>query len=183
MVPAVKPAGAATRAGRVAVLATAATIQAAALADLVHRFAAGIEVQYLPAPGLADRVECGDLAGPQTAALLARYLAPARASGADVVVLGCTHYVFLRPLVQRIMGNDVTVLDTSEPVAQQVERLVAAAALRPPGGTFPAAAADGPVQYVTSGDPRRLAGTLVRLRAAGVPVPPGPVLGDDGEHV
>lgn len=178
MVPAVKPASAATRSGRVALLATEGALQTDALADLVRRFATDIEVLYLPAPGLADRVELGDLDGPATLALLERYLAPARVAGADVVVLGCTHYVFLRRSVERIMGAGVTVIDTGAAVARQVARVLAERGLV--GETPPAdAAPPGPIHYLTSGDPERFAALLERLRAAGVPVPAGRVSSDE----
>lgn len=176
MVPAVKPASAATRSGRVALLATEGTVQTAALADLVHRFAAEIDVLFLPAPGLADRVEHGDLDGPATCALLERYLAPARDAGVDVVVLGCTHYVFLRPAVERIMGAGVTVIDTGAAVARQVARVLAERGLLTQADED--GASTGPIHYLTSGDPARLARLLDRLRTAGVPVPGGRVSAD-----
>lgn len=170
MVPAVKPAAALSRAGRVAVLATEGTVEAGAVAALVEQFAQGVTVRFLPAPGLAARVEAGDLDGPVTRVLLSRYLEPAIAAGADVVVLGCTHYVFLRPAVEAIVGPAVTVLDTGRAVARQVVRVLH-------GGPPPVDehASRGAVHYYTSGDPLALAATIDRLRAAAVPLPPGSV--------
>lgn len=174
MEPAIKPACAATRTGRIAVLATEGTVRGEAVQDLVGRFGAGVEVLTLAAPGLADRVEDGDLDGDETRDLLDGYLAPVRRAGADVLVLGCTHYVFLRPLIAAILGPDVTIVDTGEAVARQVARVLSD--LREPPRVRPRS---GHIQYVASGPPAGLAQTLDRLRAAGIDLPAGPVLADE----
>ncbi|MGH2584015.1 MAG: glutamate racemase, partial [Dehalococcoidia bacterium] len=175
IVPAVKPAGEKTRARRIAVLATEGTTQAAELRALISRFGNGADVLCLPAPGLADRVEQGDLTGPETLSLLDRYLAPARGQGVDVLVLGCTHYAFLAPAIERMMGAGVAVLEPSDAVARQAAR-VAARAIEPRPS-----AKRGRIQYLTSGDPARLRETLDRLRSAGVAVPTGPIAQDEVE--
>jgi glutamate racemase len=173
VVPAVKPAGMQSRSRRVAVLATSSTSRAPALRELAERFGGGADVLCLPAPGLADRVERGDLSGAETTALLERYLAPARERDVDVLVLGCTHYSFLRPAIERLLGPSVRVIDASDAVARQVERVVRDAGLATP------AAAEGPLQYLTSGPPAELLARLARLRRAGVPVPAAPVYHDE----
>jgi len=175
IVPAVKPAGEQTRARRIAVLATEGTTQAAELRALIGRFANGAEVLRLPAPGLADRVEQGDLQGPETLGMLDRCLAPAREHRVDVLVLGCTHYAFLGPAIGRIMGPGVTVLEPSDAVARQIAR-VAASAIEPRPS-----AEGGRIQYLTSGDPAHLREALDRLRSAGVAVPAGSIARDEVE--
>jgi glutamate racemase len=172
VVPAVKPAAALSRSGRVAILATEGTLRSPAFDDLVQAFAANIDVLKLPASGLADQVERGELTTPDTLELLERCLSPARNHGVDVLVLACTHYGFLRPGIERLMGPDVTILDCAEAVARQVARVIAPMTNASPiQGT-------GPVRYVTSGDPGRLAETLACLQAAGSMLPPGPVVSD-----
>ena len=64
-----------------------------------------------PCPGLADQVEKGELASDQTRALVKRYVRPIVDRGADIIVLGCTHYPFLRPLIQEVAGPAVDIID------------------------------------------------------------------------
>jgi glutamate racemase len=122
--PAIKPAAAATRTGVVGVLVTSATSQSSRFATLVERFGKGVRVMTQPAPGLVERVERGDLGGQMTRALLQRYLSPFQRAGVDTIVLGCTHYVFLRPVVMEIMGPGVLILDSGHAVARQVVRVL-----------------------------------------------------------
>jgi glutamate racemase len=148
MEPAVKPAAAATRSGVIGVLATVGTIKSAQLAALLERFGRGIEVVTQPCPGLVEQVEAGDLAGPETRALLERYIAPLMERGVDTIVLGCTHYPFLRPLIADIVGPDVALIDTGAAVARQLQRVLSAQCLSSgraePGGE----------QFWTSADPQ-----------------------------
>ena len=124
LVPAVKPAALATRTRRVAVLATPATFQGEMFADLVRDFAADVEVIQQVCPGLVELVERGVTDGPEARALLERYLQPALDASVDAIVLGCTHYPFLRPVIEEIAGPRVRVLDSGEAVARQVCRVL-----------------------------------------------------------
>lgn len=126
MEPAVKPATAATRNGIVGVLATVGTLQSARFAALLDQFGANIQVLTRACPGLVEQVEAGDLDGPRTRLLVRQYVLPLIEGGADTLVLGCTHYAFLRPLVEAIAGPDVTVIDTGEAVARRVEQVAKA---------------------------------------------------------
>lgn len=128
--PAVKPAALATRSGVIGVLATTATVASERLARLceAHAHPRGVRVLMLPAPGLVERVEAGDLDGPDTRTLLERQLAPFRAAGGDVLVLGCTHYPFLAPALQAVLGPDVQCLDPAEAVARELVRRLGAPA-------------------------------------------------------
>ena len=126
MVPAIKPASAATRNGKVGVIATEATFQAEVFADLVAEFAQGVRVFVKPCPGLTELVEKGETDSPEIRRLLHLYLDPMLAEGIDVLVLGCTHYPFLRPAIESVVGNGVTVIDTGLPVARQVVRMIEA---------------------------------------------------------
>jgi glutamate racemase len=116
MEPAVKPAGELTNNGRVAVLATGATFQGELFRSLVGLHAGEIEVVEQACPGLAAAVENGE----SVDALLDEFLAPVAASGADVVVLGCTHYPLIRSEIEARLSDDVTVVDPSDAVAKQV---------------------------------------------------------------
>lgn len=124
MEPAVKPACALTRSGVVGVLATGSALAGDKFHRLVAEHAAGVRVITQPCPGLVECVESGELDGPRPRALLQRYLEPLRAAGADVLVLGCTHYPFLRPLIEAIAGPQVQILDTGAAVARQVRRVL-----------------------------------------------------------
>jgi glutamate racemase len=124
MEPAVKPACATTRSGVVGVLATGAALAGEKFHRLVAEHAGGVRVITQPCPGLVECVEAGDLAGPRPTALVERYLEPLRAAGADVLVLGCTHYPFLRPLIEHLAGPGVSVIDTGAAVARQTRRVL-----------------------------------------------------------
>ncbi|MBI2909483.1 MAG: glutamate racemase [Chloroflexi bacterium] len=146
MVPAIKPASASTRTGRVGVIATEATVQAQVFADLVAQFAEGIAVFTRACPHLAETVERGDTDSPEVRRWLHEYIDPMLAQGIDTLVLGCTHYSFLRPAIEEIVGGEVTVIDPSLPVARQVERVLR------DGGLAVSAAQAGKVEYFASAD-------------------------------
>ncbi|NOZ50238.1 MAG: glutamate racemase [Chloroflexi bacterium] len=124
MEPAVKPASAATRSGRVGVLATPETLHAERFQRLVAHFAAGVEVHTQICPYLVEWVEAGQLDGPQIEAYLTDVLAHLKQKQVDQLVLGCTHYPFLSPVIQRVMGPAVTLVDPAAAVARQVQRLL-----------------------------------------------------------
>ena len=120
--PAVKPAVAATRTGVVGVLATQNTVRSAGLARLIQQHAGEVRVLAQACPGWADRVERGDLDGPATEAAVRERVAPLLAAGADVLVLGCTHYPFLAPVIRRVAGPDIAILDPAPAVARELQR-------------------------------------------------------------
>ncbi|MFB4393620.1 MULTISPECIES: glutamate racemase [unclassified Pseudomonas] len=129
MEPAVKPAAAATRSGVVGVLATTGTLQSAKFAALLDRFASDVQVITQPCPGLVELIETGDLASPVLRQLLLGYVQPLLDAGCDTLILGCTHYPFLRPLLAEMVPQDVAIIDTGAAVARQLERLLAARGL------------------------------------------------------
>lgn len=144
--PAVKPAVALTRSGIVGVLATRNTVASPGLARLIAAHAAGVRVLPQACPGWVERVERGELDGPETEAAVAQQVRPLLAVGADVLVLGCTHYPFLRPVIERVAGPSVIVLDPAPAVARELARRLAQAGLAAPGP------APGDVAFWTSGD-------------------------------
>ena len=122
MEPAVKPAAEKTKAGVVAVLATNRTLSSDKFADLLVRFGKDVEVLVQPCAGLVEQVEAGELSGNKTSALLQRYILPLLEKGADTLVMGCTHYPFLVPLIREIAGPSVAIIDPSAAVAREVRR-------------------------------------------------------------
>ncbi|MFG0584122.1 glutamate racemase [Pseudomonas sp. zjy_9] len=124
MEPAVKPAAAATRSGVVGVLATTGTLKSARFAALLDRFAGDVRVVTQPCPGLVECIEAGKLQAAATRELLQRYVAPLLDEGCDTLILGCTHYPFLRPLLTTLLPPSVTLIDTGAAVARQLQRLL-----------------------------------------------------------
>jgi glutamate racemase len=124
MEPAVKPAAEQTRSGKVGVLATPATFQGALYASVVERFARGVTLYQDACPGLVAEIEAGRLNGERTRQILEDALRPMLAAGIDTVVLGCTHYPFVIPLIQEIAGPEVRVIDPAPAVARQTVRML-----------------------------------------------------------
>ena len=147
MEPAVKPAAEHSHTGVVAVLATQATFQGTLFASVVERFAQGVEVIPQVCPGLVEQIEAGELATPRTEAMLRSWVEPLLARNIDALVLGCTHYPFVRPLLERICGPAVRVIDPSAAVARQVEHVLAAA----DGAALRGEREQGVIAYYTSG--------------------------------
>lgn len=124
MEPAVKPAAAATRSGIVGVLATTGTLQSAKFAALLDRFATDVRVITQPCPGLVELIETGDLHSPALRQLLQHYVEPLLAAGCDTLILGCTHYPFLKPLLKQMIPEHIRLIDTGAAVARQLQRLL-----------------------------------------------------------
>jgi glutamate racemase len=157
MEPAVKPAVEHTETGVVGVLATPATFQGALYASVVERFAAGVNLLQSTCPGLVQQIESGDLDGPLTREILEQALEPMLKKNIDTVVLGCTHYPFVIPLIQQIVGEKVRVIDPAPAVARQTRRLLEAE------GSKAVDKRCGEVQYFTSGDADALRSLLPKL--------------------
>jgi glutamate racemase len=157
MEPAVKPAAEHTRTGQVGVLATPATFQGALYASVVERFANGVTVLQNTCPGLVMEIENGHLDTPTVRAILEDALRPMLAEGIDTVVLGCTHYPFVIPLIEEIAGEGVRVIDPAPAIARQAGRILEARNLSRPEGKH------GSVRFLTTGDPERLKALLPDL--------------------
>lgn len=135
MEPAVKPAAAASHAGVIGVLATSGTLQSAQFAALLETYGQGVKVVTQACHGLVEAIESGDLNTPVVRGLVGQYVQPLLAEGADTIVLGCTHYPFIRSLIQEEAGADVTLIDTGEAVARQLEHRLKMAELLGPETT------------------------------------------------
>lgn len=160
MEPAVKPAVTATKSGVVGVLATVGTLKSAQFAALLENYGKGVEVVTQACHGLVECVERGELESPGTRDLVRRYVEPLLARGADTIVLGCTHYPFLRELIEQEAGVGVTIIDTGAAVARQLQRRLAELGLlkRSGGGEY----------FWTSGEVMQAEAVISRLW--GVPV-------------
>ena len=157
MEPAVKPAAEHTLTRVVGVLATPATFQGALYASVVERFAAGVQLVRSTCPGLVEQIESGDLEGPRTRAILEQALLPMLERNIDTVVLACTHYPFVIPVIQDIVGANVRVIDPAPAVARQTLRLLEKRDLRAQS------AGHGRPQYYTSGNRQALRSVLPLL--------------------
>lgn len=145
--PAIKPAVAATRTGVVGAIVPAAVSESDRLASLLDRFGTGVKVIIQPVPGLVEHIEAADLDSPELRRLLAGYLKPILEAGADTIVLGSTHYVFLRPLIAEIAGDGITMVDTGAAVARQLKRRLAE------GDLLADAGSEAGLRFWSSGDP------------------------------
>lgn len=120
--PAVKPATFHTKTGVVGILATTNTLSSEKFKTLVQRYAGQATVLVQPCPGLVECIESGDVDSAQVHQLLGGYLNQLVAQGADVLVLGCTHYPFLTPLIRILTSPQMVILDAGEPVARETRR-------------------------------------------------------------
>ena len=122
MEPAVKPAAAASHNGVVGVLATVGTLKSAQFAALLASYGHKVRVVTQACVGLVECIERGELSAVSTKALIESYCAPLLAAGADTIVLGCTHYPFVRELIHEVVGDGVSLIDTGEAVAKHLKR-------------------------------------------------------------
>ncbi|WP_405120263.1 glutamate racemase [Pseudomonas leptonychotis] len=156
MEPAVKPAAAATTSGVVGVLATTGTLKSAKFAALLDRFASDVRVITQPCPGLVEQIEAGELDSAATRELLQGFVAPLLAEGCDTLILGCTHYPFIKPLLRSLVPESISLIDTGPAVARQVQRLLADHDLLANGTAQP-------TQFWSSGEPQALQQVLPLL--------------------
>lgn len=167
MEPAVKPAAAQTKSGKVGVLATVGTFESQRYLSLMNRFAKEVEVFENPCIGLVERIEDGQLDGEETAVLLQNCVQPMLDAGVDTLVLGCTHYPFIRPLLEQICQTNtspepvegrsstgsvrtISIIDPAPAIARQTTRLLAKNGLKNDAGAM------GSLLLYTSGDANRM---------------------------
>lgn len=153
--PGIKPAAQDTKTGRIAVLATEATAKSLRLRRLITDHAAGVEVLIEPCPGWATHVEMLQLEDPALAADVRSRVEPLLERGVDRIVLGCTHYSFLAPLLSAVMGDRAQLVDVADAVARQTRRLA---------GTL--ANGSGHLRLGASAHAERLHAALPRLKLA-----------------
>lgn len=135
--PGIKPAAGRSISRIAGVLATQVTLRSERFRSLIERHAADCQFICQPGHGLVEAVERCEIDSPEVRALLARYLEPMLAAGADTLVLGCTHYPFLDAAIREIAGARLALVDTSVAIARQLERVLEANRLRAPAGRQP----------------------------------------------
>lgn len=169
--PGLKPAAALTRTGTVGVMATKGTLSSTKFNLLREQITAATNVAFLPQAciGLADQVEKGELHSAATAALVRGYLQPLIEQGADTLVLGCTHYPFVQPLIEELIAHitskPITIVDTGEPVARQLARLLTEKGLLRQEGV-------GTITGFTTGSQTALESAFAKLLGLHPPVMP-----------
>jgi glutamate racemase len=149
MEPAVKPAVAATKSGVVGVLATVGTLESARFAALLEKYGGWrVKIETQGCPGLVEQVERGELHSARTRELVERYALPLLKKGADTLILGCTHYPFLAPLIREVVGDNITLIDTGAAVARHLQHRVKAE-------LPPRIVGEASERFFTSGDPEQ----------------------------
>jgi glutamate racemase len=154
MEPAVKPAAEHTQSGVVGVLGTPATFQGELYGSVLERFAKGVTVLQDTCPGLVGQIEAGEIHSTETRRLLQAALQPMLRQGIDTVVLGCTHYPFVIPVIEEIAGPGVRVIDPAPAVARQVARVLESEKLNSQE------IGAGTVRYLTTGEAAQLGSLL-----------------------
>ena len=169
--PAVKPAVTSTRTGIVGVLATTVTLESPNVVRLLATYAGGTTVVSQPCPGWVDLVERGETTGPAAREAVRAYVQPLLERGADTLVLGCTHYVFLEPLIRDLAGPSVAVVNPAPAVARQLDRRLTATGLRS------SKTSGGAERFFCTGDPATVGGVLAKLWGRPVTAEPLPAAG------
>jgi glutamate racemase len=144
--PGIKPAVAATKTRVVGAIVPAAVGESDRLASLLDRFGREVRVIIQPVPGLVEHVEAADLDGDELKQMIAGYIRPMLDAGADIIVLGSTHYVFLKATISELAGPNVALIETGAAVARQLAHVLEERDLRASG-------TNGDERFWTSGDP------------------------------
>jgi glutamate racemase len=136
----------ATRNRRIGLLATQATVGAGRYAELLHTLDAGVRLTPVACPLLVPLIESGDPFGEATVAAVREYAEPIKRAGCDTVILGCTHYPLIRPILQRVFGRGVTLVFSAEETARETADTLARK------GIENTAAREGSCRFLTTGD-------------------------------
>ncbi|WP_197517657.1 glutamate racemase [Colwellia sp. PAMC 20917] len=127
--PAIKPAALHSKTKKIALLVTGATAINTRFLSLVNKHKNGAEIYIQPCPGLVELIEQGLHESEQCLEILNTFLQPLLQINIDTLVLGCTHYPFVRSLIQRIVGDKITIMETAQPVTEQLTRQLASQGL------------------------------------------------------
>ncbi len=166
--PGIKPAVAATKSGVVGAIVPALVGGSDRLASLVDRFGGQVKVITQPVPGLVEFIEAADVDSPQLRRMVDGYVRPLVEQGADTIVLGSTHYVFLKPVIADLFGPQLTLVETGAAVARQLSRVLDERGLSAPAGSAPVE------RFWTTGDPGRSKRAISTLLGREVDVEPLP---------
>lgn len=125
ILPAARRAVAATRTGKIGVIATESTVKSKSYDD-AFAVAPGVQLTTQACPRFVEFVEAGVTSGPELLSVAEEYLRPVKAAGVDTLVLGCTHYPLLTGVISYVMGEDVTLVSSAEETAKDVYRQLVA---------------------------------------------------------
>ena len=149
MEPAVKPAALGTVSGVIGVLATEGTLKASKYLNTKGKYENDVVIRENVGEGFVELVERGVLTGPEAEAVVEKSLGPLLDAGADIIVLGCTHYPFLIDTIRKIAGPDVRIIDPAPAVALQLVRVLDERGIPLENGTLS-------LELLSSGDPSTL---------------------------
>ncbi|NTW04919.1 MAG: glutamate racemase [Peptococcaceae bacterium] len=164
MEPAIKPAANASKNRRIGVLATSITLNGNRFSSLVEKFQSDSELYTQPCPGLVELVEMGEPDSYETIELLEKYLTPLMELEIDTLVLGCTHYPFLKKAIVNILGENVNIIDTGHAVAKQINRILSINNLKNSKST------PGKESFFTSGNPQGVKTVIDKLWQSNVEI-------------
>src|SRR5438132_1343852 len=150
VIPAVKPAARATKKGRIGIAATNQAAKAIYLQQLIDEFAGGIQAYAVGCPELVTLVERGELDGPAVEETVKQVLQPILLEDVDVIVLGCTHFPALRPVIERVTAHQVQIIDSGAAIARRTHYVLDTERLIQPNNSNQARS--GELQVWCSGD-------------------------------
>jgi glutamate racemase len=142
---------------KIGVLATEATVASGAYPRAIRGLDSGAEVIQQACPGLVDFIEAGDVTSQEVADAVRGFTEPLKAQRPDVVILGCTHYPLIAPMLQRFLGRDVTLINPAAEIAREVEAMLLRQGLERPGEVM------GSYRFYTTGDVERFRETGARF--------------------
>lgn len=122
--PAIKPAALRTKTKKIGILATKGTLSSSLFHSTSKMFAEGITVLEQEGTGLVELIEAGEINSKTTTELLKRYIDPMLAEDIDCLVLGCTHYPYLIPVLRKLLSQRITIIDSGEAVARQTNAIL-----------------------------------------------------------
>jgi len=157
VMPGARAAVESSRYRRIGVLATEATVASGAYPRAVHGLDSGAEVIQQACPGLVDFIEAGDVASQALADAVRGFTEPLKAQRPDVVIMGCTHYPLIAPMLQRFLGRDVTLINPAAEIAREVEAMLLRQGLERSGDAM------GSYRFYTTGDVERFRSTGARF--------------------
>ncbi|MCK5665102.1 MAG: glutamate racemase [Thiotrichaceae bacterium] len=143
--PGIKPAISLTKNNNIGIMAPQGTLSSQRYKELNQRFSTQVNLYPMACPGLADQVERCQINNSKTMSLLENFIHPLLQHQVDTIVLGCTHYSFLIPHIKEIVGDNISIVDTSHAIAEQVKRLLKQHNLKN-------GATDSTSRYFTTGD-------------------------------
>jgi glutamate racemase len=162
--PAVKPAARDSKTGHIGVLATSQTFRGEHFKRSIGLFAQSVQLHERAGNGLVELIENGNMDSEEVRLLLLQYLLPMVDQGIDQLVLGCTHYPFLIPMIAEILPPDVRIIDPAPAVARQTRKVLEEHHSIHDGGGKPE------YHFYTTGDPGRLANAILRFTGKNLPV-------------